>query len=338
MRRSLFTKIGITIAAVFIALLIVEILLHLTNYHPRFMEMEMFVEEDNALLPYTLKPNYEGYQVGKFVKLDNEGNRIIPSERISSISEQTILILGDSVVFGFGLQNEETIASQLQRLINRNNSKYTVKNIGAPGYTTWNEYEALKKYLNDHKVDIVVLFYVFNDVTMDNNALISMRKDQTNKFSPIKRTLYRNIYSLSLIKEIFARINSDPAMKEDSGSDNDNVVDQLYSAYLNQEALDYSMDAISKIKYLCDKNGIVLIVAIPRFHMWYYNYPEFSKDFESEVIRKLNEIGVDGYIAKSHVDNLSVDEINVYTNDHHPSALAVEYIVNEIYQQIEPNK
>lgn len=173
---------------------------------------------------------------------------------------------------------------------------------------------------------------------MDNNATISMRKDQANKYSPIKRTLYRNIYSLFLINEIFARINSDTAIKEDSGSDNNNVVGQLYSTYMSRDTLDYSMDAISKIKSLCDKNGIELIVAIPRFHIWYYNYPVFSKDFESVIIRKLNEMGVNSYIAKSHIDNLTVDEINVYTNDHHPSALAVEYIVNEIYQQIEPNK
>jgi len=341
MNRKFLLKVIIAAGALIIAALIVEISLRMMNYHPRFMEMEMFVEEKNDLLPYTLKPNYEGYQVGKYVKLDSEGNRIVtplPVEISENIKEQNILILGDSVVFGFGLENGQTFASQLQHLSNKNNSNYIVKNIGAPGYTSWNEYEALKQYIENHNVDIVILFYVFNDVTLDNNALIVMSQDQKRRYSPLKRTLYRNIYLLSFINETTARFKDNTGVTGASENRDDKIVDQLYSTYLNQEALDYSMNAISKIKSLCDENGIELLVAIPRFHMWYYNYPEFSKDFELDLISRLNKSGVKAYVAKSHVDNLSVEEINVYTNDHHPSALAVEYIVNEIYQQIELNK
>lgn len=346
MTRKVLLRILIVAAALITSFLLVEIALRVMNYHPILMEMDMFVEKNNDLLPYSLKPNYEGNQVGKYVKIDGNGNRIIKPKIANTsddVSEKTILILGDSVVFGFGLENDETIASQFQNLINKNDSKHVVKNISAPGYTSWNEYEALRLYLNEHEVDIVILFYVFNDITKDNNALRAMRQDQKNEYSPLKRVLYKNIYSLTLINQISSRIKSIARNKERSGRNtsnvnNVNVVDQLYSAYLNQEALDYSMDAISKIKSLCVKNNIELIVVLPRFHIWYYNHPQFSEDFEKEIIARLNQIGINGYIAKAHVENLSVEDINVHENDFHPSALAVKYIVDEIYEKIENGK
>lgn len=338
--RTSMSKILIVVLAFIVAFLIIEFALRIMDYHPRFMEMNMFVEEENELLPYKLKPNYTGYQIGKEVAIDSEGNRVIkpspnkPSGEFINADSKTILILGDSVVFGFGLQDDKTIASQFQTLINQADSNYVVKNIAAPGYTSWNEYEALNQYLVNHEVDIVVLFYVFNDITLDNHALITMKRDQEMKYSSVKKALYKNIYLLSLIKDMGASLDSNSNTGNKSNAQ-EPIVDQLYRTYLNQEALDYSIEAISKIKSLCEQNNIELIVAIPRFHMWYYNYPEFSKDFETEILSKLNNIGVSAFVAKSHIDNLSIEEINVFRNDYHPSPLAVKYLVSDIYNQIE---
>lgn len=337
--KTFFSKFFIVVGSLIIAILIVEIVLRIMDYHPRFMELDMFVEQENVLLPYKLRPNYEGYQIGKSVTIDSEGNRVIKTTQ-NKVGNQlvdedlkTILILGDSVVFGFGLADDETIASQLLKLINESDSAYTVKNIGAPGYTSWNEYEALNKYLVNNNVDIVVLFYVFNDITINNNAFVDMKKDQQANNNPFKRAFRKNIYLLSFIKEI--NINNSTSTNSIRKTDVDiSIIDQLESTYMDQEAVNYSIEAISKIQSICEQNEAELIVAIPRFHMWYYNFPEFSDKFESHITSKLNDIGVKSYIAKSHVENLSIKEINVYRNDYHPSALAVEYLSKEIFDQI----
>lgn len=336
--HKIVQRIFLLIAAILIAFVIAELALRMMNYHPRFMEMDMFVEQDNELLPYTLKPKYSGKQIGKNVTIDSQGYRVIKTNsgdannQFVNADSKTILILGDSVVFGFGLEDDETIASQLQALINEKGANYFVQNIGAPGYTSWNEYEALNQYLSHNLADIVVLFYVFNDITLDNNELVNMKRDQQNKYSPIKRTLYENIYFLSFMREWVVGLYNNTGPQSDSPGA---VVEQLNNTYLNQKALDYSMEAIAKIKSVCDQNNIELLVAIPRFHMWYYSYPEFSKNFEYELLTRFNNLGVNAFIAKSHVDSLSVEGINVFRNDSHPSPQAVRYMVNDVYEQIE---
>jgi hypothetical protein len=171
---------------------------------------------------------------------------------------KTIVVLGDSVVFGFGLEDDETIASQLQVLINQKGLPYSIKNIAAPGYSSWNEYEALNQYLNKNKADIVVFVFVYNDITLNNNGFSNMKRYQKTKYSPLKRFLYKNLYSLSLINRYTAsqRVHSKTEAISGSENHNDQIVKKLYGTYLNEEKVDYSMEAISKIKSLCERNNI----------------------------------------------------------------------------------
>jgi hypothetical protein len=77
MKRTIFTKLLIVAGAFVVALIIVEMALRIMDYNPGIMDMDMFVEEENELLPYKPSPNYRGYHVGKDIEIDSEGHRVV---------------------------------------------------------------------------------------------------------------------------------------------------------------------------------------------------------------------------------------------------------------------
>jgi|GEM_PF-6371528 len=69
-----------------------------------------------------------------------------------------IVMLGDSMVFGIGLNDDETISYYLEEI-----SGAKVINAGVPGYSIDNAYVALQKY--DPEKITIVGFFLANDVT-----------------------------------------------------------------------------------------------------------------------------------------------------------------------------
>src|SRR5436190_14352791 len=120
--------IALTISTLFAAA-ICEVLLRLTNYRPGVMDPAMYVANQNPLLPYRLQSNYQGYCGGSQVTTDDEGNRRVSPDYAAlgygaDNPQRRILILGDSGVFGFGLSDQDTIASQLQTVCAQRNLRY----------------------------------------------------------------------------------------------------------------------------------------------------------------------------------------------------------------------
>ncbi len=89
--------------------------------------------EDKKPLDYTLKEKYSGrvFQFGRFIRIstDREGRRSFSNAPVDS--KIVVNLIGDSQVFGWGLSDNETIASRLQ---NKLGESYAVINYGVPGY------------------------------------------------------------------------------------------------------------------------------------------------------------------------------------------------------------
>lgn len=160
-------------SSLLLALGLAEFELRLVNYRPGTMDSEMYISNQNELLPYRLRPNYSGYCAGSEVRTDAEGYRLVtPSYknlRPAQNPERVVLLLGDSGVFGFGLDDHDTIASQLQNFCVGQELNYEIRNIGVSGYTSWNEYQSLVDYLKADRATEVVVLYMPNDPTFDND-------------------------------------------------------------------------------------------------------------------------------------------------------------------------
>ncbi|MEK6760731.1 MAG: SGNH/GDSL hydrolase family protein [Nanoarchaeota archaeon] len=115
---------------------------------------------------WKLIPNYTGcrYQpdTNKIISKIHNSNGLRMSKEISyeKGNKKRVLLLGDSFVYGFGLNDSETIAVKLQEDLGEN---YEVINMGVDGYGTGQEilqfYEEGLKY----DPDIVLLFFYPND-------------------------------------------------------------------------------------------------------------------------------------------------------------------------------
>jgi len=83
-----------------------------------------------------------------------------------------ILVLGDSVAFGWGAEEESTFTCQLQQLLNQagSNKQFRVWNAGVPGYATWQELAYLIEKGQAFQPDMILVAFLFNDVDGNNEA------------------------------------------------------------------------------------------------------------------------------------------------------------------------
>lgn len=80
-----------------------------------------------------------------------------------------ILVLGDSVTFGWGLRGEDTYPSQLASLLAtlRPNQRFEVINAGVSGYGTWQQASWLQDTGLDLQPDVIVVQTHLNDASDD---------------------------------------------------------------------------------------------------------------------------------------------------------------------------
>lgn len=316
-----------------------EIFLRAINYHPMLVDPNIYLANNNPLLPYKLKPNYDDYYLQQEVKIDGDGNRMVspdpkllPAER-KETAARVILILGDSLVFGYGLSNEDTIASQLQNLLWKKGLNYEVRNIGAPGYTSWNEYVALDDYLKTHAISDVILAYVPNDITFDNDYFQigqgKLASFSDTRFHRFTQFLYSHFYTLYVVsdalKKIYSRLRGEI---EPSAA-------TAFAERNNQPAIDYSMEALSRIRDLCKQKHVRFSVGIYRAAALYDKLPDISSEYEAVIKKNLDQRGIRSFLIKSHADNLKPADAQVFWNDPHPSRQAVGFIVADINSVIE---
>lgn len=75
-----------------------------------------------------------------------------------------IVILGDSIVWGHGLELADTFAKQLEHLLNEiSQQKFEVLNFGVSGYSTQQEVELYRVRASRYDPDLVIVGYCLND-------------------------------------------------------------------------------------------------------------------------------------------------------------------------------
>ncbi len=76
-----------------------------------------------------------------------------------------ILMLGDSETFSFMLAQNDSLAAQLENMLNQNSGTvhYEVLNFGVEGYNIFQELEMLKTKGLKYNPDLIILNYVLND-------------------------------------------------------------------------------------------------------------------------------------------------------------------------------
>lgn len=159
-------RIGVLLASIAVAFTIVEIVLRMTR--PPSEGAAFFDKAPDGLeVPYVLRAGaevrFEGHYVpipATTVRINQQGlraDREYATPKPSGI--RRILVLGDSFVFGSGVESGETFAARLESA----RRGLEVLNLGVPGYTSTHAVELLAKRGLRFEPDGVVLFISDND-------------------------------------------------------------------------------------------------------------------------------------------------------------------------------
>jgi len=321
--KQVALSVSLVAVSVLLTFLVFELGLRFLGFRSAVLHAKMFDVMDDDLLPYILRPGYEGYFAGGKVTVDAYGNRVVPlPSKMLQHGYEEIVLLGDSVVFGQGLDDGYTIGAYMQKKLASKNIRVAM--VSAPGYTSWNEYAALIRYRNLAKVITVVLVYVGNDITMDND------------FFKLRQTGGRMIFMDQNIWHKLLHAAYDNSRTVFAVADG---VKRLLYAHasptyeVDEPALAYSMDAIKKMHEACTIRGIELVVAIHR-DGFFYRSRRAAEEYERKVSVALEAMGVDHFILQSATNKLDYHQFVVAWNDGHPSAEASEIIGDEIVAQL----
>ena len=119
----------------------------------------------HPLLGYA-HPKSVTYKLGNNrVSLNSHGQRNEEIPLRKPAGERRILVLGDSVTFGWGVNQGEDFPAQLEKLLQkRNQARWRVINAGVNGYNSEQEAIYFTTEGIAYEPDIVILVYVSNDV------------------------------------------------------------------------------------------------------------------------------------------------------------------------------
>jgi hypothetical protein len=92
----------------------------------------------------------------------------------SSASMKSLLILGDSVAFGWGVRAEDTFARRLETTLRFEGRPARTLNASVPGYNTYQEWTFLRLNAQRLHPDRVLLVYVDNDIDAIDPARVHM--------------------------------------------------------------------------------------------------------------------------------------------------------------------
>jgi hypothetical protein len=128
---------------------------------------------------YVLSPNQKGWVDDGFVTTNSRGFRGREVDVPKPSGRLRVVALGDSVVFGWGVNDADTVCEQLEQLFRarRPDVDVDVVNLAVPGYATRQEVALLQRNLAALQPDVVLLGFYENDLpdTMDDKNVSGTR-------------------------------------------------------------------------------------------------------------------------------------------------------------------
>jgi len=161
LKKGLIANVLILICSVFIVLFCAEIIMRFSWEMGGWVKSPMYRRSFNPYLRYELVPGAKT----KNISINSDGFRGPEYPTTKPAGTFRIIMLGDSETFSYMLAQNETLAVQLENLLNKNSPSihYEVFNFGVEGYSTFQEMEMLKTKGLKYNPDLIILNYVLND-------------------------------------------------------------------------------------------------------------------------------------------------------------------------------
>ncbi len=220
--RSVLEKVGLAAFALVVCFVLLEVIAIVFSGQ----SYALCVYEADPVLGWKLAPSLETRHVAPSAEYGYEIETNSRGERNPefSIGEQDFLILGvgDSFLFGQGVEQEEIFLSVLEKNLEAKGKNVKAVNTGVSGYSTQQELKVLQNYLQEYDIDLVVVgFFAPNDVIGNaqqepefetfNGCLKAKGQEQQATGFDFKRFLKENTISYSFLSE---KIRAVPPLRD----------------------------------------------------------------------------------------------------------------------------
>jgi len=163
--KRLLQNLALLAAGCLVAVLLVETVVRICL--PQEDIAEWFVAHD--LYGVTLKRNfhqrydYVGHDFTMHVQTNSLGFRDKEHDFSREREEKTILLLGNSFVFGYGINIPDRFDTRLESLLREHGQPMHIVNAGVPSWGTRNETDYARRHFSVIKPDVIVLLFCGND-------------------------------------------------------------------------------------------------------------------------------------------------------------------------------
>ncbi len=158
MRKSCLINGTLVIGSILAFFLIAELGLRITGLQRTSPNPpKIFQSSEHEDISYELKANLKKEKAYK-AKVSTNSLGFRSTELLENTP--TIAVFGDSITFGYGVNNDQTLTSFISELI----PGYNVINTAVPGYNLVQETDVLRKKIVPIDPEIVVLVFYFNDL------------------------------------------------------------------------------------------------------------------------------------------------------------------------------
>ncbi len=173
--KNIFKNLLALFVSVVIFLGLIELTVRI--FMPQNLETPHNYYTADPFLGWKLKPNlHQIFTASDFtmeVKINSNGFRDQEHVFQKTADNLRIMAIGDSMLFGHGVNGEETVINQLQEILASDVRKnIEVFNFGVPGYNPNQYYKTLYAQAARYKPDLIlVFFYVGNDWTTGQDMM-----------------------------------------------------------------------------------------------------------------------------------------------------------------------
>jgi hypothetical protein len=162
MKREWFINGSLALGSIACFFLVAEFGLRITKLQTvKPNPPKIYQAHENARISYTLKPSIKERAFRSIVTTDENGFRINALPPTPHPQRPTFITLGDSITFGYGVENNETLSAQLEAQM----PDTEFINAGVPGYTLDQEIALYNKEIRS-SIDpegLLLVFY-WNDL------------------------------------------------------------------------------------------------------------------------------------------------------------------------------
>lgn len=325
--RLVVKIIALTLSLAF-TLMIAEIAVRLlTSRNEKDLNIEMWRyarlvkrTSENPLMSHEHIPGATAHLMGVDVRINSHGLRGKDYPVVKPPQTYRILILGDSMTFGWGVPEESTFPARLETALNQSHTttrckRFEVLNAGVGNYNSVQEVTYFKERGIDWQPDLVILSFFINDA------------EPTPK--PIRQSVanYSQLY-------VFLAGQHD-RMTRIAGV-RPTWLDYYHSLYApNAPGWKACQEAIAELANLRDKHQFKLVIAvIPELHQLGKNYP-FRREHE-EVRMLAEDANVPVWDLLPSFDGVDESTLWVTPEDTHANSKGNELLANGILQQLIP--